>query len=87
MVPVLLHPDAVRVRVGKKRYEENVGKLWMEIEGDIEVNVGLDGALGFVVSRKFEEGVVVDGWTFGGVRLEPVFGKQGDLMTRTVSYR
>lgn len=87
VVPVLLHPDAVRVRVGKKRYEENVGKLWIEIEGDIEVNVGLDGALGFVVSRKFEEGVVVDGWTFGGVRLEPVFGKQGDLLTRTGSYR
>ncbi|KAF1979700.1 FabD/lysophospholipase-like protein [Bimuria novae-zelandiae CBS 107.79] len=87
VVPVLLHPDAVRVRVGKKRYEENIGKLWMEIEGDIDVNVGLDGALGFVVSKKFEEGVVVDGWTFGGVRLEPVFGKPGDLLTRTLSYR
>lgn len=87
VVPVLLHPDAVRVRVGKKRYEENVGTSWVEIEGDIEVSVGLDGALGFVVSRKFEEGVVVDGWTFGGVRLEPVFGKPGDLLTRTVSYR
>ncbi|KAL5438470.1 hypothetical protein PMIN06_010246 [Paraphaeosphaeria minitans] len=86
VAPVLLHPDAVRVRVGRKRYEENVGKLWMEIEGDIEVNVGLDGALGFIVSRKFEEGVAIDGWTFGGVRLEPVFGKPGDLLTRTLSY-
>lgn len=72
VVPVLLHPDAVRVRVGKKRYERNIGKLWMEIEGDIEVNVGLDGALGFIVSKKFEE----------GVRLEP-----GDLLTRTLSGR
>jgi predicted acylesterase/phospholipase RssA len=86
VVPVLLHPDAVRVRVGKKRYEENIGKLWMEIEGDIDINVGLDGALGFIVSRKFQEGVAVDGWTFGGVRLEPVFGKP-DLLTRTLSYR
>ncbi|KAL1595028.1 hypothetical protein SLS60_009713 [Paraconiothyrium brasiliense] len=78
VVPVLLHPDAVRVRVGQNRYEENIGKLWREIEGDIEVSVGLDGALGFIVSRKFEEGVIVDGWTFGGVRLEPVLGKPGD---------
>lgn len=74
IVPVLMHPDAIRVRVGHKRYEENKGKGWLEIEGDVEINVGLDGTLGFVVSRKFEEGVVVDGWSFGGVRLEPVFG-------------
>ena len=71
---VLLHPDAVRVRVGSKRYEEFKGKGWVEIEGDIEVSVGLDGALGFIVSKRFEEGVFVDGWSFGGVRLEPVFG-------------
>lgn len=74
IVPVLLHPDAVRVRVGEKRYQENRGKGWLEIEGDVDVNVGLDGALGFVVSKKFREGQVVDGWSFGGVRLEPVFG-------------
>lgn len=73
---VLLYPDAVRVRVGTKRYEENRGKGWMEIEGDIDINVGLDGALGFIVSKRFEEGVFVDGWSFGGVRLEPVFGVQ-----------
>jgi hypothetical protein len=76
VVPVLLHPDAVRVRVGEKRYKESVGKGWMEIEGDVEVSVGLDGALGFIVSKKFREGVWVDGWSFGGVRLEPVFGGQ-----------
>lgn len=71
---VLLHPDAVRVRVGKDRYEECKGKGWQEIEGDIAVHVGLDGALGFIVSKKFKQGVFVDGWSFGGVRLEPVFG-------------
>ncbi|KAJ4983049.1 patatin-like serine [Stagonosporopsis vannaccii] len=70
---VLLHPDAVRVRVGKKRYEGNKGKGWMEIEGDVELEVGLEGTLGFIVSKRFEEGVFVDGWSFGGVRLEPVF--------------
>lgn len=74
VVPVLLHPDAVRVRVGRQRYAENKGKGWMEIEGDIEVNVGLDGALGFIISKKYEEDTFIDGWSFGGVRLEPVFG-------------
>jgi len=74
IVPVLLHPDAVRVRVGTKRYEEWKGKGWQEIEGDVDVNVGLDGALGFIVSKKFRDGQFVDGWSFGGVRLEPVFG-------------
>lgn len=75
---VLLQPDAVRVRVGTKRYEEGVGKGWVEIEGDIDVKVGLDGALGFIVSKRFKDGVVVDGWSFGGVRLEPVFeGRRG----------
>lgn len=71
---VLLHPDAVRVRVGKERYEEKKGKGWQVVEGDIDITVGLDGALGFIISKKFKEGVCVDGWSFGGVRLEPVFG-------------
>ncbi|KAE8862520.1 hypothetical protein PTNB29_05082 [Pyrenophora teres f. teres] len=76
---VLLHPDAVRVRVGGKRYAEGKGKGWMEVEGDVPVDVGLDGALGFIVSKKFEEGVFVGGWSFGGVRLEPVFGGDGRM--------
>lgn len=76
VVPVLLQPDAVRVRVGTERYNENRGKGWLEIEGDVEVNVGLDGALGFIISRRFKKGSFVDGWSFGGVRLEPVFGNQ-----------
>ncbi|KAF1848586.1 FabD/lysophospholipase-like protein [Cucurbitaria berberidis CBS 394.84] len=79
VVPVLLHPDAVRVRVGKERYEGNKGKGWQEIEGDVEVSVGLDGALGFIVSKRYKKGVSVDGWSFGGVRLEPVFGSAGLL--------
>ena len=70
---VLLHPDAVRVRVGPQRYNDHKGKGWQEIEGDIEVSVGLDGALGFIVNRKYD-GERTDGWSFGGVRLEPVFG-------------
>jgi hypothetical protein len=84
IVPVLLHPDAVRVRVGRRRYEENVGKGWLEVEGDIEVNVGLDGALGFVVSRRYKEGVVLDGWSFGGVTLEPIFGTADERKRRSV---
>ena len=74
IVPVLLHPDAVRVRVGKQRYEEHRGTGWLEVQGNIEVDVGLDGALGFILSKRFKKGVWVDGWSFGGVRLEPVFG-------------
>lgn len=74
VVPVLLHPDAVRVMVGSDRYVENREKGWVEIEGDMEVSVGLDGALGFVISKRFEENVWVDGWSFGGVRLEPILG-------------
>lgn len=84
IVPVLLYPDAVRVRVGSKRYNEHKGKGWMEIEGDVEINIGLDGALGFVISKKFDENVIVDGWSFGGVRLEPVFGKPGEIVTKSL---
>ncbi|KAH7081680.1 acyl transferase/acyl hydrolase/lysophospholipase [Paraphoma chrysanthemicola] len=79
VVPVLLHPDAVRVRVGEDRYKECKGKGWQEIEGDVEVSVGLDGALGFILNSKFREGRYMDGWSFGGVRLEPVFGGGGGM--------
>ncbi|KAF2640214.1 FabD/lysophospholipase-like protein [Massarina eburnea CBS 473.64] len=84
IVPVLLHPDAVRVRVGSQRYAEHRGKGWLEIAGDVEVNVGLDGALGFIVSKRYEEGVFIDGWSFGGVRLEPVFGKPGEVVMKSL---
>jgi hypothetical protein len=82
---VLLHPDAVRVRVGTKRYQENRGKGWMEVEGDIDISVGLDGALGFIVSKRFKEGEYVDGWSFGGVRLEPVFSNQSLSSPRIIT--
>ncbi|KAK5169306.1 hypothetical protein LTR04_005693 [Oleoguttula sp. CCFEE 6159] len=75
VVPVLLHPDAVRARVGRTRHKQKKGKGWVEIEGDLEVAVGLDGALGLVVSKSFREGEFLGGWSFGGVRLKPVFGK------------
>jgi predicted acylesterase/phospholipase RssA len=78
VVPVLLHPDAVRVRVGEKRYQEKKGKGWLEIQGDVEVNVGLEGALGFIISKRYDEKAWIDGWSFGGVRLEPVFGGKYD---------
>ena len=69
---MLLQPDAVRVRVGEERYQEHCGKGWVEIDGDVDVKVGLDGELGFIISKRFKEGVVMDGFSFGGVRLEPV---------------
>jgi hypothetical protein len=38
----------------------------------VEIGVVSDGKVGFCVSKRFEEGVEVDGWSFGRVRLEPV---------------
>jgi hypothetical protein len=73
-VPVLLHPNAVRVRVGRRRYADKVGKSWTEIEGDTEVDVDLSGTLGLVVSQRFGEAVFVGGWAVGCVIIEPVFG-------------
>ncbi|KAK8183224.1 acyl transferase/acyl hydrolase/lysophospholipase [Phyllosticta capitalensis] len=72
VVPVLLGADAVRVRVGRTRYAETNGKGWIEVTADVEVDVGLEGALGLLVTKSFEKGVFVGGWSFGGVRLEPV---------------
>ncbi|KAK7513046.1 acyl transferase/acyl hydrolase/lysophospholipase [Phyllosticta citriasiana] len=72
VVPVLLGVDAVRVRVGRGRYAEMNGKGWIEVSADVEVEVGLDGALGLLVTKSYEEGMFVSGWSFGGVRLEPV---------------
>ncbi|KAF2147300.1 uncharacterized protein K452DRAFT_293746 [Aplosporella prunicola CBS 121167] len=70
---VLLRPDAVRVRLGRRRYEAKKNKGWYEIEGDNLVEVDLEGALGFMINTKWEEDFVLGGWSFGGVRLEPVF--------------
>ncbi|KAF2834787.1 FabD/lysophospholipase-like protein [Patellaria atrata CBS 101060] len=73
VVPVLLHPDAVRVRVGEERYEEVKGRGWVELVGDVNVEVGLEGEMGIVVNKKWERGMFVGGWSFGGVKLQPVF--------------
>jgi len=72
VVPVLLEPDAVRVRVGEERYSEKKGRGWFEIEADDLVEVGLDGALGLIINKRFVEGEYVGGWSFGGVRIVPV---------------
>ncbi|KAI9751503.1 MAG: hypothetical protein M4579_006039 [Chaenotheca gracillima] len=73
IVPALLHPHAVRVRVGPHRYHEKKGKGWFEVEGDVELEVGLDGTLGIVVNKRFKQGQFIGGWSFGGVRLVPVY--------------
>lgn len=74
VVGVLLCPDAVRVRVGRRRYREVMGRSWVEIEGDQDVEVGGEGELGFVISKIFERGVFVGGWVFGGVKVIPLSG-------------
>ena len=73
IVPVLLHPDTVRVRVSEAMYKERNKKSWLEVRLEDQVEVGLDGCLGFVINRRFSEGDAVGGWSFGGVRLEPIF--------------
>ncbi|KAE9970778.1 hypothetical protein EG327_010154 [Venturia inaequalis] len=71
VVGVLLGPDAVRVRVGRRRYREVKGRSWVVIEGDRDVEVGGEGELGFVISKRFFRGEVVGGWWFGGVKVVP----------------
>ncbi|KAI9836887.1 MAG: hypothetical protein M1819_001052 [Sarea resinae] len=73
VVTALMHPNAVRVRLGRRRYRQKKGKGWFEVAGDIPVEVGLDGSLGIVINKKFETDEFVGGWSFGGVRLTPVF--------------
>ncbi|KAF2115584.1 acyl transferase/acyl hydrolase/lysophospholipase [Lophiotrema nucula] len=82
-VPQLLQPDAMRVRVGKERYLRYMGKGWLEIEGNAEVKVGLDGVSGFVVSKSWKEDEFIDGWSFKGVRMEPMFGGQSHERTKS----
>ena len=73
IVPVLLQPDAVRLRVGQRQYKQNLGKGWVELGSDLPVNVGRSGTLGFVISKVWREGEFIGGWSFGGVRLVPAF--------------
>lgn len=72
IVPVLLHPDAVRVRIDEEMLTQHQGKGWFEIQGDVELDVGLEGEVGIVISKIFEkETRWIGGWSFGGVRLVP----------------
>lgn len=72
IVPVLLHPDAIRVRIDENMWAEHQGKGWFEIQGDVELDVGLEGGVGIVISKILEkERRWIGGWSFGGVRLVP----------------
>lgn len=72
IVPVLLHPDAIRVRVDEDIWAQHQDKGWFELQGDVELDVGLEGEIGIVISKIFEkEGRWIGGWSFGGVRLVP----------------
>jgi predicted acylesterase/phospholipase RssA len=73
IAPVLLRPDAVRLRVGRRQYKENLEKGWVELGSDLPVNVGRSGTLGFVISKVWREGEFIGGWSFAGVRLVPDF--------------
>lgn len=75
IVPVLLRPDCVRVRAGMCLRAE---RGWTELQGPEDVEVGLDGVLGFVISKIYREGEHVNGWHFGGVRMTPVFNSRGE---------
>lgn len=72
IVPVLLHPDAIRVRVDEDMFAQNQGKGWFEIHGDVELDVGLEGSVGIIISKIVKkEKHWIGGWSFGGVRLVP----------------
>ena len=73
ITPVLLKPDAVRLRVGQRQYRKNLGKGWVELGSDLPVDVSRSGTLGFVISKIWREGEFIGGWSFGGVRLVPDF--------------
>lgn len=66
--------DYARHRVTQPQQEGNRGKGWVEIRCEDVIVVDTPGIVGFVISRvwdkkyRFWQG----GWSFGGVRLEPV---------------
>ncbi|KAF2628008.1 FabD/lysophospholipase-like protein [Macroventuria anomochaeta] len=70
-VPVLLDEKVVRARLGRSKYESNIGKGWLEVTLREKVYVGSGGQLGLVVNAIFKKGTHIGGWTFGGVRLVP----------------
>lgn len=72
IVPVLLHPDAARVRVDEDMLARHQGRGWFEIHGDVKLDVGLEGDVGIVISKIVENGKRwIGGWSLGGVRLVP----------------
>lgn len=83
VVPVLLYPDAVRVRVTTQQWamkDQQNSNGWFEVSGDAEVEVGVGGCVGVVVSclgrggrdGEGDDGQICGGWGFGGVRLVPI---------------
>ncbi|KAI5851386.1 patatin-like phospholipase-domain-containing protein [Morchella snyderi] len=73
---VILHPDAVRVRIDEDMWSSREGKGWFEIKGDVEIRVGLEGEVGIIINKVFEkERQWIGGWSFGGVKLVPVHGE------------
>jgi len=80
-VPVLLYPDAVRVRLTAQQWamkdQESSNSGWFEVSGDVEVEVGAGECVGVVVSclgrdGEGDDGPICGGWGFGGVRLVPI---------------
>lgn len=77
-VPVLLQPDAIRVRIDEGLWSQQQGKGWFEIRGEVELEIGLEGEVGIVVSKILEKkSRWIGGWSFGGVRLVPVRPEAG----------
>lgn len=72
VVPILLDGPMVRRRLGKIDYETNFGKGWVEIPLQETVHVGSGGQLGLTINAIFKKRVSIGGWSFGGVRLEPL---------------
>jgi len=59
-----LHPNAVRTRIDRL-YDLYKGQGWIEVEGDVPVDVGFDGNIGIVLSVPWKEDSWWGGWSFG----------------------
>ena len=70
VVPFLLKDGFKRQIVDSAKWNTMKGTGWHQFGDDI-VDVGLDGKLEFIVSRRFEP-QWFGGFSFGGVRLEPI---------------
>ncbi|PWW77143.1 FabD/lysophospholipase-like protein [Tuber magnatum] len=81
VVPTLLYPDAVRVRVTAQKWavggQQGSNSGWFEVSGGAELVIGAGGQVGVVVSCMGrggggDDGQICGGWGFGGVRLVPI---------------